>query len=431
MTDSIETKDYHIESLILTPLHSDPIDLRNIFMEFSIFEDLYSNSVSGNILISDAANQIKNLPILGFETLTIKFNAPNKKSLSGTYIIYKISNREPDQDKSQMYVLNFCSKEQITEASVSVGKSYNGKLISDIANDLQTSFLNSSFFDLEPTKFLHSIIIPNTFSVFEAMNWLTTRANSNTYNGANYMYFQNQSGYNFTSLERLNSKPSVIEYVYGVANVRRSDQGNVTHKDRNYDLEQRSILQYNISTHIDVLANLTSGMYANRVCTYDFVNKKFGVKDYNYSDSYTKQVHTEPNNKFNILTKQTGPTKLITNKFQKSIDPQANLRFYVDNPSESFPNQVNNWLGQRIAQIQEINNITIKIVVPGDSERKIGETVSILLPSPEALLHDELQYDTYFQGKYLISGLRHVVQQGQYLTYMELVKDSVFSPIPN
>jgi hypothetical protein len=428
-TENSFPKDFNLDTLVLTPLDGRDIDLRYIYSELNIFEDIYDNAVSGNLAITDANNQIKNLPIMGFEQITIKFNSPGKRSLSGKYVIYKISDRVPDADKSQKYILHFCSMEQIINDSANTGISYNGFLISDMVAKMQKDFLMSSFYDIEPTKFLHSFIIPNTFSPFQSINWLSTRANSAQFAGANYMYFQNQLGYNFTSLERLNSRNTVIEYVYGIANVRRTDQGNVRYNDRNLELEQRGITEYTISNHIDVLDNLISGMYANRVYTYDFLKKQFNFTDYNYSDSFNTLKHVESNTKFNPINNKSGPTKLAIKKLQNLVSPASTTRFYVANTSDPFPNRVENWLGLRISQLQEINNITLNITVPGDSERVIGETVSVLLPSAEPAQNKELQFDTYFQGRYLISSLKHTIQQDKYVTKMELVKDSVFSPI--
>jgi hypothetical protein len=429
-SNSINPRDFYLESLIITSNAGLDIDLKYIYVEINIFEDMYSNSVSGSLLINDAQNQIKTLPILGNETLTIKFSAPNKKSLSGKYKVYKISDREPDKEKSQNYLLHFCSKEQLIDAGQNMGKSYNGKLISDMVNDIQTKFLNSSIFNLEPTKYLHSFIIPNTFSPFKAINWLSTRSVSSTYNGANFVYFQNKNGYNFTSLERLNAANTTVEYVYGPANIRRTDQGNSGHRDKDLELEQRLILSYSIKNHIDILDNIVSGMYANRVYTYDLLGKKFGMSDYNYSGQYNTFTHIEPNSKYNIDTKNAGSTKLVTDSVQRMISPESVSRFYITNPSDPFPNRVETWLGRRLAQLQEINNITMKLVIPGDSERKIGDVISVKLPSSEPSINGQQQYDTYFQGRYMVTSLRHIIGLNDYITVLEVIKDSVFSPIP-
>jgi hypothetical protein len=111
--------------------------------------------------------------------------------------------------------------------------------------------------------------------------------------------------------------------------------------------------------------------------------------------------------------------------------PESNLRLFPqDRPDSEYPNKVEEWLHVRTSQLQQINNVKLFVTVPGDSRRKVGETVDFLLPSPEPPVNKEEQYDSFLRGKYLISQVRHTIDQSQYETHLQLVKDSVFTPFP-
>jgi hypothetical protein len=88
---------------------------------------------------------------------------------------------------------------------------------------------------------------------------------------------------------------------------------------------------------------------------------------------------------------------------------------------------------RRNSQFQQINNIKIRIVVPGDSQRRVGEIVYIKLPTIEPITQeDPTSVDPFYSGRYLISRIKHslTADSETYETIMELVKDSYTFPLP-
>ena len=55
--------------------------LANMFIELSIFEDLYSNVLRGSITLRDAGGNLESLPIIGEETLMIHARTTGADSL--------------------------------------------------------------------------------------------------------------------------------------------------------------------------------------------------------------------------------------------------------------------------------------------------------------------------------------------------------------
>ena len=80
-----------------------------------------------------------------------------------------------------------------------------------------------------------------------------------------------------------------------------------------------------------------------------------------------------------------------------------------------------------------MNNIKLRIVVPGDSQRRVGEIVSVRLPSIEPVTTENpTSLDPFYSGRYLISRIKHVLtaEDETYETIMELVKDSYTESLP-
>ena len=67
-----KVNDYDIRKLSISSENGDDIDIRMMFLQFHVYEDIYANNISGVVIIQDGVNLISNLPINGREKL--KFN---------------------------------------------------------------------------------------------------------------------------------------------------------------------------------------------------------------------------------------------------------------------------------------------------------------------------------------------------------------------
>ena len=386
------------------------IDTNILFQvdELNVYEDIHNTCISADIVVDDTLNQIKNLPITGHEWIRFSFRTPNKTYISLRLRIYKISKRELEKMHRMVYVLHCVDNVEFLNARTRISKAYKQQLISDIATDIQTNFLASSFNLIEPTKYLHHII-PGYWTPFKTINFLAARANSAQYNGSNYVYYQTADGFNFVSIEKLCDISPLQQYVVQPANTSRKPL-----------TDAYSIQEYSFVNNFDTLENATNGMYTNDLLWYDIQNKQFGQNNFSYPNSYTNYKHVELNTVKNGLSYLWTPVSDFDN------DVYGSMRFFPI----GLPNQLNwvtQWLQPRLSQMQQIQNVRLNITVPGDSTRRAGDLIAITLPSPEANIQNQLQIDSYYTNRYLVTGLRHKINHQQYLTTMSLVKDSVFT----
>ncbi len=419
-------KDFSLNELTIIPKVGKAIDIRLVMVELNIFEDLFSHTISGNVVVTDSTNLIRNLPIYGFEGLKVDFNAPLKASFQHEFKIYRISPKSVIEERNQLYIIHFVSQEEFINNEVVVTKSYKGQLISDMVTDIQENYLGSEFDEIEETKFQHHVIVPR-LKPFEAIRWLTTRANSGTYAGSNYVYFENQDGFQFVPLEKLVEADSRLTYTYSPQNARLL---NGAHASRDFASDIISVESYEFENIINPLDNIITGMYGNKLITHNAIRKIFRETNFDYKKAYPTFKHMELTNKKNDLTGTTGLT-FLSDQDGSRIFPDAVTKLFTSGlASEEYPNQVESWMQQRISQKQELNNIVCRIVAPGDSERMVGETVDFAIPSPEPIKSSLQEMETYLQGKYLIASLQHSIVKTAYINNIELVKDSVFSPLP-
>ena len=105
------------------------ISLADYFIEFNLYESIYNNVLSGDVVISDSRNLISYLPIKGEELLIVNFETPSIKApISKTFRVYKIENRKIAKDRNtQVYSLKFASIEAFVDSASPIFEPYTGK----------------------------------------------------------------------------------------------------------------------------------------------------------------------------------------------------------------------------------------------------------------------------------------------------------------
>lgn len=72
--------DVVIDEISLRSYTGFTMSLKGVFQNFSLYEDIFSNTMSGSITIIDSMNTVKHFPIIGAETLSISYRTPYKGS---------------------------------------------------------------------------------------------------------------------------------------------------------------------------------------------------------------------------------------------------------------------------------------------------------------------------------------------------------------
>ena len=409
------TSDFYLNKLILTTVDGQEHDIRFVMSEINVYEDLFNNQTTCDVFITDATNMIQNLPIFGFETLFLDFNTPNKNHFSKTFRLVRITNRQLFKDRQAAYILHFVAQEAVNNLKIHVSKSYKGKLISDIVTDLHTTWLGGGTINVEPTKYQQHIIIP-MLNPCHAINWLATRANSATYEGANYLYYQDKDQFQFVSIESRLALPSSLYYTFQTANIRKDTLG---YKPEDLPANIIAIQAYTFNHYSDILENIQSGMYGNELYTHSQSRKIWKYYTFDYPTSFDdyKQLYAG-----NLL---------FNSRFQDDSPHGKHKLFPTGHDQDGYPFQPELWLPCRISQLQQLQNLKISITIPGDSERTIGQVVELRIPSPEPPIQNIQVDDKYYNGRFLIQSVRHKIDVEKYMTIMELVKDSTLAAYPS
>jgi hypothetical protein len=427
---------YSIENVTLIQNDGQERQLKYLIIELSIYEDLFSPTMTGHFTFTDSQGFIETFDISGFNFIRITFSKigiddPNK--IDKIFRIYKIGDRKQSTRSSEIYSLYFCSEELFISEQTKVAKSYNEKQINEIVSSILSDNLSVStkkIGKIESTSGVYNFIVPN-LKPFEAINWLATYAKSaeiiQNKSGADLLFFENNQGFNFRSIQSMMYEDSIGTYHY--------DPQNLPGETRNLEYLKTRILAYKFVETFDTLKHVSSGSFANKLIALDPLLRTSTISEFKYDEYF-------PNS---ISLNNYGVTSDYKNRFGKSVSDttdavvkvattnaqQRNFPLIKNDPAAYAtiaPNiDIETYVPYRTAQLSLANYTKIEFNIPGTPNIKVGDVIEILLPSLSNRINEKTNSidDPYYSGYYLISGIRHMLnRRGTYLCVVEGIKDS-------
>ena len=420
-------KDYSLVNLTLLTSVS-TFDLKNTMVEISYNEDIFSNFVSGYVAIIEASGFIETLAMNGTEYLRLTFSkyGDNTNQVDRIFRVYKVGNRKLEGTVyKESYQLFFCSEELMLSEQYKISKRYKNSLISDNVQDILTNYLNvpsNKNGNIEATYGQYDFMIP-LLKPFDAINFMTNYARPNPSNpGADMLFYEDKSGFNFRSLQTLMKQSPYYTYTYKPKNIDSTDLNTNVY----------NILTYEILDSFDTLNGITSGAFANQLISVNPLTRQRKVTNFDYG-VYQQNA------------KNLNPYPIIDNSINRKGDglnqtPQAMLKLIFsnyDSKSSSYiagvPGAAGNdiyaetYIPYRTAQLGLANYTRIRLSVPGDANLTIGRILTFNLMTRRP---NSTDLDKYYSGNYLITAVRHLINLTEYKTILEITKESVPQPYP-
>ena len=145
--------------------------------------------------------------------------------------IYKITDRQPLNQKTQTYVLNFCSRETIRNEQVRVTRAFTGgnvNMVLEILRDKNYLDSKKSIF-FEESSENQKYVVPNLHP-FGAIRRLADITSSLKFKNAGFLFYETASGFKFRSWESILAKSNQrardpqVKYNFSVSNVLGKDK---------------------------------------------------------------------------------------------------------------------------------------------------------------------------------------------------------------
>ena len=428
--------DYELQNIsISVPSFGMPVDMKSYMVELNLYEDIFGDSVSGSLLVSDAIGLLPNFKLNGTEFITVALRKNSEevgKSIKRVFRIYKISDRYFSPGNSyENYTIHFCSEELMLSEKYRVSKSYKNKTVSEIVKDILTNYLkvgSEKIVSVEKTSGSFDFVLPNK-KIFETINWLGKYAMPTNKVGGDILFFENIDGFWFKSLQSLYEQKPYFTYYYNPKNI-----------STDMEYKYTNIISLDVLDSFDMLRTATEGTFSNRLISFDPLTRTSKVTDFDYNEycKKSKKMNSDPvtnNYKDRIGNKQfeTPSNNLQAGAFRlmpTNIN-QRNNKFIKPTPLAVFSDySVEKTIPYRAAQLSLANFSRIKITVPGNAKLSVGMTLDVVVPQMAPTSFSKVdqtiqrENDPYLSGKYLVTAVRHMINLETYVTIIELCKES-------
>ena len=441
--------DYFIEKLELITSAGVVVDLRSLYLGIILYEDLFSLTVTGTLTIQDSTNLASLGPIIGQEYLRLKIRTPFQNVEEDTtidfsenaFIVHSIVRREDVGTGVQVIALSFVSQELIKNQRLKVMQSFTGSW-SDIVEKIMTdpNILNSKKeLNIESSAGIKKYVSPN-IRPLDIIVHATKQAVAEFKSEPTYLFYETLKGFNFRTLANLYNEPSQLTY--------SSMTPGFSYNDGIVDImkEIRTIINYNIVSNNDSIANYRTGMYGSTLYVHDIISKSYDKKVYNYHDNFKNEHHivggvNQGNQEFPIAS------EILVTEEGKRVSDFSGRTFVVptslSNGGADSQHQTENdtipymaydpqrWLQRRNSQMIQLQNaLNVNIEVFGNTLINVGDKVEINLPYTAAAESAEGEkVDKFYKGPFLIKTIRHdfspVASPAKHKMYLSLVKDSL------
>lgn len=444
--------DVVIDEITLRSYTGFTMNLKGIFENFTLYEDMFSNCMSGSITLIDSLNIVKHFPIIGAETLTIKYRTPYSGSslVKLCFRTYKISVRVAAiQPSTQMVRIEFVSHQSVKSMQRRISKSFVSMPVSKMVENIFNEYLAVTRSEMEggfspsqggfggrivaspdredddgliriktvePTFDSRSYVIPYWTPLY-AINWLAHRARSRYDTSlCDYVMYENSDGHHFVPISRLKIQPvsfTYTDYPQGF----RSKSG-----DRMIESELRNIVAMTVEDVTDKVKQQTLGMLSSAVLTHDMTTKAWSNAHFKYDESFSYQGnHLEDN------------PLVPAGKTDYSNAVESHIRFY---PSSTYTmkglqniHETEETVLLRQSLLNQINSTNLIVDCYGDTNVKVGQVVDLKIMSSESLKNKDDFEDEYLKGRYLVTTVKHVVTDREHLMTMTLSRDSFPEPL--
>jgi len=414
--------DYTLINLTLLTAVS-AFDVKNIMVELSYNEDLFTSTASGYLMLVDATGYIEKLHMNGNEFIRMTFGKVDDTTniIDKIFRVFKVAKRTPENEgNTETYSLYFCSEELILSEQYKISKSYKAQDITSNVKNILKDYLkvpDNKLGVFEQTFGVYDFIVPN-LKPFDAINWMSTYARpDSTKYGSDLLFYEDKFGYNFRSIQSLIGQTVYNAYSFNPKNVNQQTQ---TITQRVYNA-----LTYEILDSYDTLGAINSGVFANQLISVDPLLRRYRITNFDYGN-YSKTAKTlngNPitNNMKNRFSDNLNQTSQAVLKLVFSNYNQTDSSYVKTNGGVAHDIFAETYIPYRSAQLPLLNYTRIKISVPGDPGLTVGRVITFNLLSKDP---DKKEPDDFYSGNYLITAVRHMLTVHEYRTVLELAKES-------
>lgn len=375
--------------------------------EVSIFEDLFSNTMSGELVFVDskAASDIINLS--GNEKLTIELLVDQNSSEVEIkeFYVYSTTSRIRKNPTVEVYKLQFVSFESVLNENTKVYSAITGSNDSSV-KQLFKYIGSEKPLDSEQTSGNFKFVMPS-WTPFEGINWYCGRSISSESGGSYFLFFENMKGFNFKCIETLIKQPPVETYKYEPAGTSSlvKDVFNI----REYEV-------VNMCDSIKGINENYTTLWTNDLIRKKVVKKRFEFEEDNKGKLNDELIGASDKNGFGVSLKERRDiygSEVIIKPETRNVHSQTGTYYYDS-------------IQTKLSAMRQFSNLKIRFLAFGTRKIKVGDVIDINFLQTKAITVDnkDLSEDKLLSGRYLITAVRYIFGIQDFHISVEAVKDT-------
>lgn len=394
---------YDLVKLTLKTNTSNPVelDIMPLMVDMTIYESIYTNTLSGNISLIEAYNLVNEYSLGNGETIEVQYNTAGIDTVTKhRFVVYKLSEPTRISEHSTGHVFYFMSEEAINSMRKRQFGGYTAEIstiVSSIYDNIKRGFEPKPL-EVSDTRNIHNFVFTGN-EAFMAIQMLSNQAISKT-DDVGYVFFEDSEKFRFVSIEELFQQQPVIEYAYKNSSVFE-------------EIHKRNEESFNAYQAFDILpANnyterMNEGLYGGSWARFSILDKNLQIVNYNVRDNYVKEKS---------LASSPLP---IDNNYNDSFSDKLFLTYGLEQ-NDGF----NPYVNSRMTKLRS-SNFTVSIGAFGDSTLKVGMVCKANIPNWSSNSMEPTNPDRdIYTGKFLIAEIKHTFTQKLYTQRIKIIKDA-------
>jgi hypothetical protein len=392
--------DVVIDTLTITGQRG-TVDCRAALRSFSIYEDIFSPSIAAEIILMENHDFTNILPIVGEETVDIRFTTPSRGSATYQFVVLTMEGQFSGENlRTKIYALTCSSKHVLKDRSTVVQKSYNTQ-ISSMVQDLHTTFLGATKgLDIEATQGIQQHIVPNKRPL-AAIDALRRLAVSSSSLSSTFLYYENRDTFVFKTLETL-MQGTTGDRIYTQQSASNYAHGRLTFN---------SIISLKVDQQFNSASKLSGGGVSSTVRTWDVNLMKWTSTVVKIAESAFKRADSGSTTSGAFAGEYGTPGKTHT--------------MPVD--SNAPPTGLDTTAPQQGAMAAIASGGSASFNIPGDSQLSAGEMCELQIYVKRSET-GPAELEPNISGRYLMARVRHTIQDPEvrprYICAVEALKAS-------
>jgi hypothetical protein len=369
------------------------IDPTDQVVGFDIWEDMSKPTMYAEFAFQDNVGLLESFPIIGEETIKVELMTPGlSKSTTYEFKSFEVTKVQRDVNgKGSTFVLRCVSEEHLYNGSSLITQAYVDTIGNIVGSVLQRYLKTTKPLIVDETRGIQTLATPK-LSPLELIDMCRLRAVSKEFQSSSYVFFENQQGFNFKTIEGLikAGKSTIGSRIF---NAQQDVMGSPEAQANAF----RTILDFTNIARADSNMKAADGVYKAVTRTFDVATKSFESSTFLLTDKYSQFV--TPGKKAQIPNSDDFIDKYATGVSKQFFTPKNTL---------APDTLIDTAMASRNSFVSLLNSDITRAMIHGDTGLKVGDLVTLHLPDPDGLTTRKKD-SKLSSGNYLIVRLRHVV----------------------